>query len=67
MASVGAHHQKCTFLDREKFHASFASDLSAEEATFTADSQFPWGVEALSDSISLLSAGLGKGGGTVED
>jgi len=36
------------FLDREKFHDSFAADVSAEEATFMADSQVPWGVEALS-------------------
>ena len=35
------------FLDREKFHASFAGDLSAEQAAFMADSQVPWGVDAL--------------------
>ena len=29
------------FLDREKFHASFAGDLSAEQAAFMADSQVP--------------------------
>jgi pimeloyl-ACP methyl ester carboxylesterase len=40
------------FLDREKFHASFAGDLSADEAEFMADSQVPWGVEALSSTIS---------------
>src|SRR3954451_3346095 len=40
------------FLDREKFHASFAGDLSAEEAAFMADSQVPWGVDALSGTIS---------------
>ena len=40
------------FLDREKFHASFAGDLSAELAAFMADSQVPWGVDALSGSIS---------------
>jgi pimeloyl-ACP methyl ester carboxylesterase len=40
------------FLDREKFHASFAGDLSADEAEFMADSQVPWGVEALSGTIS---------------
>ncbi|QIN83296.1 alpha/beta fold hydrolase [Rubrobacter tropicus] len=40
------------FLDREKFHASFAGDLGAEEAAFMADSQVPWGVEALSGTIS---------------
>src|SRR5215216_7242475 len=35
------------FLDREKFHESFAGDVSAEEAAFMADSQVPWGVECL--------------------
>ncbi len=40
------------FLDREKFRASFAADVSAEEAAFMADSQVPWGVEALSGTIS---------------
>jgi pimeloyl-ACP methyl ester carboxylesterase len=39
-------------LDREKFHASFAGDLSAEQAAFMADSQVPWGVDALSGTIS---------------
>jgi pimeloyl-ACP methyl ester carboxylesterase len=40
------------FLDREKFHASFAGDVSAEDAAFMADSQVPWGVEALGGTIS---------------
>jgi pimeloyl-ACP methyl ester carboxylesterase len=40
------------FLDREKFHASFAGDLSAEEAAFMADSQVPWGVDAAGGTIS---------------
>jgi pimeloyl-ACP methyl ester carboxylesterase len=40
------------FLDREKFHASFAGDLPAEEAAFMADSQVPWGVDALGGSIT---------------
>jgi hypothetical protein len=39
-------------LDREKFHNSFAADVSADEAAFMADSQVPWGVEALSGTIS---------------
>jgi pimeloyl-ACP methyl ester carboxylesterase len=39
-------------LDREKFHASFAGDLSAEEGAFMADSQVPWGVDALGGTIS---------------
>ena len=40
------------FLDREKFAASFAADVSAEQAAFMADSQVPWGVDALSGAIS---------------
>jgi pimeloyl-ACP methyl ester carboxylesterase len=40
------------FLDREKFHASFAGDLPAEEAAFMADSQVPWGVDALGGAIT---------------
>ena len=39
------------FLDRDKFHASFAGDLSAEQAAFMADSQVPWGVDALGGTI----------------
>jgi len=39
-------------LDREKFPASFAGDLSADEAAFMADSQVPWGIEALGGTIS---------------
>lgn len=40
------------FLDRAKFQASFAADVSAEAAGFMADSQVPWGVEALNGAIS---------------
>ena len=40
------------FLDRAKFSASFAADVEADEAAFMADSQVPWGVEALSGAIS---------------
>ena len=40
------------FLDREKFAASFAGDLPAERAAFMADSQVPWGVDALGGSIT---------------
>jgi pimeloyl-ACP methyl ester carboxylesterase len=40
------------FLDREKFHASFAGDLSADQAAFMADSQVPWGVDALGGTVS---------------
>ena len=34
------------FLDRDKFHASFAADLPADLAAFMADLQVPWGVDA---------------------
>ena len=40
------------FLDREKFRDSFAADVSAEQASFMADSQVPWGVGALSGAVS---------------
>jgi pimeloyl-ACP methyl ester carboxylesterase len=39
-------------LDRTKFAASFAGDLNPEQAAFMADSQVPWGVEALAGTIS---------------
>ena len=39
-------------LDREKFHASFAGDLTDEQAAFIADSQVPWGLDALGGTIS---------------
>jgi pimeloyl-ACP methyl ester carboxylesterase len=40
------------FLDREKFAESFAADLPAELAAFMADSQVPWGVEALNGAVT---------------
>ena len=40
------------FLDREKFHASFAGDLPAQQAAFLADAQVPWGVEALGGAVT---------------
>jgi pimeloyl-ACP methyl ester carboxylesterase len=40
------------FLDRDKFAESFAADLPAEQAAFMADSQVPWGVDALSGAVS---------------
>ena len=40
------------FLDPAKFSDSFAADVDAEKAAFMADSQVPWGVEALSGAIS---------------
>jgi pimeloyl-ACP methyl ester carboxylesterase len=40
------------FLDRAKFHGSFAGDVNAETAAFMADSQVPWGLDALGGTIS---------------
>lgn len=40
------------FLDKTKFRASFAADVDAEKAAFMADSQVPWGVQALGTPIS---------------
>jgi pimeloyl-ACP methyl ester carboxylesterase len=40
------------FLDRAKFHESFAADTSSEDAAFQADSQVPWGLDALGDVVT---------------
>jgi pimeloyl-ACP methyl ester carboxylesterase len=40
------------FLDKAKFPASFAADVDADTAAFMADSQVPWGVEALGGAVS---------------
>src|SRR6059036_385651 len=40
------------FLDRSKFAAAFAADVTAEKAAFMADYQVPWGVGALSGTVS---------------
>ena len=42
-------------LDREKFHSSFAGDLSADQAAFMADSQVPWGLNALGGEITAAA------------
>lgn len=41
------------FLDRTKFAASFAADVASAEAAFMADSQVPWGLEALNGAVTL--------------
>jgi pimeloyl-ACP methyl ester carboxylesterase len=40
------------FLDRAKFAESFAADVDPAKAAFMADSQVPWGVEALAAAVS---------------
>jgi pimeloyl-ACP methyl ester carboxylesterase len=40
------------FLDKAKFRASFAADVSEAKAAFMADSQVPWGVAALSGAVT---------------
>ena len=39
-------------LDKTKFRESFAADVGPEKAAFMADSQVPWGVEALSGTVT---------------
>jgi len=39
-------------LDKGEFAASFAADVDPERAAFMADAQVPWGLEALSGTIS---------------
>src|ERR1700732_1523340 len=40
------------FLDKAKFPAAFAADINVDLASFMADSQVPWGVEALGGAIT---------------
>src|SRR6476620_10176332 len=40
------------FLDKDKFAESFAADVKPDLAAFMADSQVPWGVDALSGAIT---------------
>lgn len=42
-------------LDKEKFAASFAGDVEAPLAAFMAESQLPWGVDALNGEVSEAS------------
>jgi pimeloyl-ACP methyl ester carboxylesterase len=39
-------------LDNAKFAASFAADADAEKAAFMADSQVPWGIDALNGAVT---------------
>jgi len=43
------------FLDKAKFAASFAADVDAPTAAFMAESQVPWGLEALNGTITQAS------------
>lgn len=40
------------FLDRVRFAESFAADVEKDTASFMADSQVPWGVDALSGAVT---------------
>lgn len=40
------------FLDKDEFHASFAADVNPDLAAFMADSQVPWGVDALAGAVT---------------
>jgi pimeloyl-ACP methyl ester carboxylesterase len=39
-------------LDKSRFPAAFAGDVSPEMASFMADSQVPWGLEALNGAVT---------------
>ena len=39
-------------LDKAKFRASFAADVEAGKAAFMADSQVPWGLDALNGAVT---------------
>jgi pimeloyl-ACP methyl ester carboxylesterase len=40
-------------LDKAKFAASFAADVDPAKAAFMADSQIPWGLDALNGAVSV--------------
>jgi pimeloyl-ACP methyl ester carboxylesterase len=40
------------FLDKQRFHEAFAADVPADEAAFMADSQVPWGLDALGGPVT---------------
>jgi pimeloyl-ACP methyl ester carboxylesterase len=40
------------FLDRTKFRESFAADVAPDASAFMADSQVPWGLEALNGAVT---------------
>ena len=43
------------FLDRAKFAAAFAADVTPADAAFMADSQVPWGLDALNGAVTQPS------------
>jgi pimeloyl-ACP methyl ester carboxylesterase len=45
-------NQGFLFLDRSKFAEAFAGDLPRAQAEFMADSQVPWGLDALNGAVS---------------
>jgi hypothetical protein len=50
--------QSYLFLDKAKFRTSFAADVSEAKAAFLANSQVPWGVNALAGSVGEDQAQL---------
>jgi pimeloyl-ACP methyl ester carboxylesterase len=43
------------YLDRTKFSAAFAADVESKQASFMAESQVPWGLDALNGAVSTAS------------
>jgi pimeloyl-ACP methyl ester carboxylesterase len=52
VAADPAAEGRLLVLDRDKFHASFAADVPADVAAFMADSQVPWGLDALRGPVT---------------
>jgi len=46
------HEGRPVRVGREKFAASFAADVPKDQAEFMANSQVPWGVQALQGAVS---------------
>lgn len=44
-------HNGFLWLDKQKFPASFAADIEPAKAAFMADSQIPWGLDALNGAV----------------
>lgn len=43
------------FLDKSKFAAAFAADVETKQAQFMAESQVPWGLDALNGAVTQAS------------
>lgn len=49
-------------LDRAKFRMAFAADVASDKAEFMADSQVPWGLDALNGAVTQRRGGQSRAG-----